>query len=50
MKNFGKNLNGKFTRRQKEVHELYKNLHKKNKHKMKPIPVCKVPEILKNPI
>ncbi len=50
MKNFGKNLNGKFTKRQKEVHELYKNLHKKNKHKMKPIPVCKVPEILKNPI
>ena len=50
MKNSGKGFNENFTRRQKEVHQLYKNLNKKNKHKMKPIPVCKVPESLKNSI
>ena len=50
MKNFGKNSNQKFTTRQKEVLQLYKILNRKNKHKMDPIPVCKVPKYLKNSI
>ena len=50
MKNFGKNSNQKFTTRQKEVLQLYKILNSKNKHKMDPIPVCKVPKYLKNSI
>jgi len=32
-----------FTGRQKEVFDIYKKLHKANKHKMDPIPVCKIP-------
>ena len=50
MKNFEKKSDKMFTSRQKEVYELYKNLNKKNKHKMKPIPVCKIPKKLKNSI
>ena len=50
MKNFGENSNQKFTTRQKEVLQLYKILNRKNKHKMDPIPVCKVPKYLKNSI
>ena len=35
--------------RQKKVFEIYKSLNKKNRHKMTPIPVCKVPKkYLKN--
>lgn len=30
------------TSRELEVLQIYENLHKKNKHKMKPIPVCKI--------
>jgi len=38
------------TIRQEEVLELYRNLNSKNKHKMRPVPVCKVPKALKNSI
>lgn len=34
------------TARQKEVLQIYKTHHKNNKHKMDPIPVCKIPENL----
>ena len=33
--------------RQNEVLKIYKNLNKKNQHKMTPIPVCKIPKSLK---
>jgi NAD+ synthase len=33
--------------RQKEVMAIYTRLHRANKHKMVPIPVCKIPEELK---
>ena len=50
MKNFDEKSNKNFTSRQDEVYQLYKNLNSKNKHKMNPIPVCKIPESLKNSI
>ncbi len=50
MKNFEKKSNLIFTSRQKKVYQLYKKLNSKNKHKMNPIPVCKVPSSLKNSI
>ena len=31
-----------YTERQKEVINIYNNFHNKNKHKMEPIPVCKI--------
>lgn len=40
-------LGSKLQRRQKEVLEIYKHLHKMNKHKMIPIPVCIIPKKLK---
>ncbi len=36
-----------FSGRQKEVYKTYLSLHRANLHKMKPIPVCEIPEILK---
>lgn len=33
-----------FTERQSEVYQIYKQRHKANLHKMKPIPVCEIPE------
>lgn len=33
--------------RQKEVLDIYRRLHRANKHKMEPIPVCQIPEELK---
>ena len=50
MKNFDEKSKKIFTSRQDEVYKLYKNLNSKNKHKMNPIPVCKIPESLKNSI
>ncbi len=50
MKNFDKKSNKIFTNRQEEVYQLYKNLSTKNKHKMNPIPVCKIPDSLKDSI
>jgi NAD+ synthase len=42
---FEKNEN--FTKREKEVFEIYKRLNSINQHKMKPIPVCLIPSKLK---
>ena len=39
--------NKQTSRREKEVLEIYKRLHQKNLHKMRPVPVCKIPEELK---
>ena len=50
MKNLDEKSNKIFTGRQDEVYQLYKNLNSKNKHKMNPIPVCKIPESLKNSV
>ena len=50
MQNIGKKSGNILTNRQIEVYKLYKNLNNKNKHKMNPIPVCKVPKSLKNSI
>lgn len=50
MKNLDEKSNKIFTSRQGEVYQLYKNLNSKNKHKMNPIPVCKIPKSLKNSI
>jgi NAD+ synthase len=33
--------------RQREVLDIYRRLHRANKHKMDPIPVCAIPEELK---
>ena len=37
----------KLTARQKQVLKIYNRFHKMNEHKMKPIPVCVIPEKLK---
>ena len=37
-----------FEGRKKEVLNIYNKLHKANKHKMVPIPVCELPESVKN--
>jgi NAD+ synthase len=37
----------KLNDRQRKVLEIYTRLHKANRHKMDPIPVCKIPEHLK---
>jgi NAD+ synthase len=29
--------------RQKEVYDIYRSYHNRNKHKMVPIPVCEIP-------
>lgn len=36
-----------FSERQKEVFQIYMNRHNANKHKINPIPICKIPEIYK---
>ncbi len=48
MKNYdaGKSVNG-FKGRELEVFTIYTKLHKANLHKMNPIPVCEIPEELK---
>ncbi|MBI2968076.1 MAG: NAD(+) synthase [Bacteroidetes bacterium] len=38
-----KKQNSKITKRQREVIKIFKEHHKKNRHKMIPIPVCKIP-------
>lgn len=40
--------NQKLSNRQKKVLEIFKQLNKRNAHKMKPIPVCVIPEKLKS--
>lgn len=37
-----------FSDREKAVFIIYERLHRINQHKMKPIPVCEIPSILKN--
>lgn len=39
---------GNFEGRKKEVFEIYKRFNRANKHKMVPIPVCKIPEALRS--
>jgi len=46
MKNQGK-TNMDFSGREREVFEIYTRFNTSNKHKMVPIPVCKIPEYLK---
>ena len=42
------NLNeNRFVGRDKEVFEIFTKLHLSNQHKMKPIPVCIIPQVLK---
>ncbi len=36
-----------FTKREKEVFEIYTKLHRANKHKMIPIPICNIDQTLK---
>jgi len=36
-----------FTGREKEVYKIYAHLNRVNQHKMNPIPVCVIPELLK---
>lgn len=36
-----------FDGRQKEVYEIYTRLHRANRHKMDPIPVCSIPDDLR---
>jgi NAD+ synthase len=50
MKNIEMKSKETLTSRQEEVLKLYKNLNSQNKHKMSPVPVCKVPKNLKNSI
>lgn len=39
-----------FNGRQKEVFELYDRLNRNNQHKMRPIPICKIPDNLKESV
>ena len=44
------NFNGEeseLNKREKEVLEIYTKLNRKNQHKMREIPICKIPTILK---
>ncbi len=50
MKSIEKKSLKNLTNRQKKVKEIYNNLNSKNKHKMVPIPICKVPDNLKNSV
>lgn len=36
-----------FQGREKTVFTIYEDFHRRNQHKMKPIPVCIIPEMLK---
>ncbi len=36
------------TKQEKHILSIYKNLNEKNKHKMIPVPICKIPDELKN--
>lgn len=48
MENIDKNKNSDFTDRQKEIIEIYTKLHRANKHKILPIPVCNIPKKFKD--
>ena len=36
------------TKREEKVFKIYQTLNAKNKHKMQPIPICRIPKILRN--
>ena len=38
---------GQLSERQEEVLAIYKNYHRANQHKMRPIPVCEIPDAIK---
>jgi NAD+ synthase len=38
---------GSLTDRQKQVLDIYRRFHRANRHKIEPVPVCKIPEELK---
>ena len=38
---------GMLSEREKEVLKIYRSYHQANKHKMEPIPVCELPQVLK---
>ena len=40
--------NRKLTKREEKVFKIYQKLNKKNKHKMQPIPICRIPKTLRN--
>ena len=42
------NSQDNLSERQKKVLEIYSGHHQSNRHKMNPIPVCKIPEILRS--
>ena len=42
------NSQNNLSERQKKVLEIYNCHHQTNLHKMNPIPVCEIPEILKS--
>ena len=44
MNYFENNLDLTLTEREKEVLQIYRRLHQSNNHKMKPIPVCSIPQ------
>lgn len=39
---------GELSERQQEVLKIYRRLHQTNQHKMQPIPVCEIPDSLRN--
>ena len=41
-------LNENLNERQKRVLEIYRNLNAKNQHKMNPIPVCEIPDVMRS--
>lgn len=47
MKDEGRSAND-FSGREKEVFSLFLKLNNANQHKMRPIPVCEIPQLLKN--
>ncbi len=49
MNDLGKTAND-FTGREKEVFIIYKKFNSANRHKMIPIPVCTIPDALKQPL
>ena len=44
----GGNSASDFIGREKEVFEIYQKLHKANRHKMEPVPVCLIPPDIRN--
>ena len=47
MKEYEISKENRFNGRKKEVFDIFEKLHLANQHKMKPIPVCTIPQELK---